>query len=55
MARLFKVLDDTQPTGAGRGDSFVVRAGKSLDLQGLNIDSIRLTHVADTSYQIVVW
>jgi hypothetical protein len=41
--------------GANWGDSFVVRAGKSLDLQGLNIDSIRLTHVADTSYQIVVW
>jgi hypothetical protein len=41
--------------GVNWGDPFVVRAGKTFDLQGLNIDSIRMTWITDTSYQIVVW
>lgn len=40
--------------GASWGDPFTLKSQDSFDLTRLDVDSIRLTHVADTAYRIVV-
>lgn len=40
--------------GVDFGDTFTMSSGEKTDLEGFNIDKIRITHVADSSYRILL-
>jgi len=48
------ILVEISDNGSSWGEQFTMRAGDKVKLTGVNIDSIRLTHVDDTGYRIVV-
>lgn len=47
-------IEIAEGTGGSYGDSFTLKPDDSFPLDGMDVNKIKLTHIADTGYRIVV-
>jgi len=46
---------EISPDGTTWGGQHTMKSGESIDLTDMDVDSIRITHVTDSSYRIMVY
>lgn len=44
----------TLNSGSGVGDAIILKSGETFDLEGIEVDTIVITHVADSAYRVFV-